>query len=51
MIGYQEEFEDTQEVIRNRFRKSKKDRQRNDQKEKGQRTNNDLHIHIILKIK
>ena len=45
MIGYQEELEDTQVVIRNRIRKSKKDRQHNGQKERGQRTNNDLHTH------
>ena len=37
----QEEFDNTKELIR--IRKSKKDRQHNGQKEKGQRTNNDLH--------
>ena len=36
----QEEFEDTKVVIR--FRKSKKDRQHNDQTKKEKRTNNDL---------
>jgi hypothetical protein len=36
----QEEFEDTKEVIR--FRKSKKNRQHNDQKKTEKRTNNDL---------
>jgi hypothetical protein len=35
-----EEFEDTRVVIR--IRKSKKDRQHNDQKKKDNRTNNDL---------
>ena len=45
----QEEFEDTKEVIR--IRKSKKDRQHNDQNKKDKKTNNDLqNIHIILKI-
>jgi hypothetical protein len=36
----QEEFKDTKGVIR--IRKSKKDRQHNDQKKKDKRTNNDL---------
>jgi len=36
-----EESEDTKGVIR--IRKSKKDRQHNDQKKKNKRTNNDLH--------
>jgi hypothetical protein len=36
----QEEFEDTKVVIR--FRKSKKNRQHNDQTKKEKRTNNDL---------
>ena len=45
----QEEFKDTKGVIR--IRKSKKDRQHNDQKKKDKRTNNDLqNIHIKLKI-
>jgi hypothetical protein len=45
----QEEFEDTKEVIR--IRKSKKDRQHNDQNKKDKKTNNDLqNIHIILRI-
>ena len=45
----QEEFEDTKEVIR--IRQSKENRQHNDQKKKGKRTNNDLqNIHIKLKI-
>jgi hypothetical protein len=35
-----EEFEDTKGVIR--IRKSKKDRQHNDQKKKDKRTNDDL---------
>ena len=44
-----EEFEDTKGVIR--IRKSKKNRQYNDQKKKYIRTNNDLqNIHIKLKI-
>ena len=37
--GLQEEFEDTKGV---KIRKSKKDRQHNDQKKKDKRTNNDL---------
>jgi hypothetical protein len=42
-----EEFEDTKGVIR--IRKSKKNRQRNDQKKNYKRTNNDLqNIHIKL---
>jgi hypothetical protein len=45
----EEEFEDTKGVIRNR--KSKKDRQHNDQKKEYKRTNNSLqNIHIKLKI-
>jgi hypothetical protein len=45
----EEEFEDTKGVIR--IRKSKKNRQYNDQKKKYIRTNNDLqNIHIKLKI-
>jgi hypothetical protein len=43
----QEEFEDTKGVII--IRKSKKDRQHNDQKEKGQ-TTIDKTLHITLKI-
>jgi len=44
-----EEFEDIKGVIR--IRKSKKDRQHNDQKKKDKRTNNDLqNIHIKIKI-
>ena len=39
-IVQQEEFEDTKGVIR--IRKSKKDRQHNDQKKKDKRTTNDL---------
>jgi len=43
----QEEFEDTKGI-----RKSKKNRQDNDQKKKYKKTNNDLlSIHIKLKIK
>jgi hypothetical protein len=45
----QEEFDDTNGVIRIHI--SKKNRQHNDQKEKYNRTNNDLqNIHIKLKI-
>jgi len=45
----QEEFEDTNGVIR--IRKSKKNRQHNGQKEKYKRTNNYLQsMHIKLKI-
>jgi hypothetical protein len=45
----EEEFEDTKEVIR--IRKSKTNRQHNDQKKKDKRTNNDLqNIHIDLKV-
>ena len=45
-----EEFEVTKGVIR--IRKSKKNRQHNGKKKKGNRTNNDLqNIHIKLKIK
>ena len=45
----QEEFEDTKGVIR--IRKSKKNRQHNDQMKKCKWTNNDLqNIHIKLKI-
>jgi hypothetical protein len=44
-----EEFEDIKGVIR--IRKSKKNRQHNDQKKKNKRTNNDQqNIHIKLKI-
>ena len=44
-----EEFEDTKRVIRTR--KSKRDRQHNDQKKRCKSTNNDLqNIHINLKI-
>ena len=44
-----EEFEDTKGVIRIRI--SKKNRQHNGQKKKGQKENNDLqNIHIKLKI-
>ena len=39
-LNWQEEFEDTKGVIR--IRKSKKDKQHNDQKKKDKRTNNDL---------
>ena len=43
----QEEFEDTKGVIR--IRKSKKDRQHNEQKKRDKKTNNDLqNIHIQL---
>ena len=43
----QEEFEDTKGVIR--IRKSKKDRQHNEQKKRDKKTNNDLqNIHIKL---
>ena len=46
---YQEEFEDTNMVIR--ICKSKKNRQHNGQKKKYKRTNNGLqNIHIKLKI-
>ena len=45
----QEEFEDTKGVIK--IRKSKKDRQHNDQRKKDEITYNDLqYIHIELKI-
>jgi hypothetical protein len=45
----QVEIEDTKDVIR--IRKSKKDRQHNDQKKKDKKTNNDQqNIHIKLKI-
>ena len=45
-----EEFEDTKGVIR--IRKSRKNRQHNDQKKTYKGTNNDLqNIHIQLKIK
>jgi len=45
----QEEFENTKVVIR--IRKSKKDRQHNDQKKKDKSINNNLqNIHIKLKI-
>ena len=45
----QEEFEDTNGVIR--IRTSKNNRQHNDQKKKYKRTNNELQIiHIKLKI-
>jgi len=48
-VRFQEEFEDTKGIIRNR--KSKKDRQHNGQKKKDNRTNNDLqNIHIKQKI-
>ena len=44
-IYIQEEFEDTKGVFR--IRKSKKDRQHNDEKKKCKKTNNDLqNIHI-----
>jgi hypothetical protein len=44
-----EEFEDTKGVIR--IRKSKKNRQHNDQKKKDKKTNKDLqNIHIKQKI-
>ena len=44
-----EEFEDNKVVIR--IRKSNKNRQHNDQKRKGKRTNNDVqNIHIKLKM-
>ena len=39
-IVFKEEFEETKGVIR--IRKSKKDRQHNDQKKKDKGTNNDL---------
>jgi len=39
-VESEEEFDDTKEVIR--IRKSKKDRQYNDQKKKDKKTNNDL---------
>jgi len=46
---YKEELEDTKEVIN--IRKSKKDRQHNDQKKNDKRTNNDLQsIQIKLEI-
>ena len=46
---FQEEFEDTKGLIRNRT--SKQNRQHNDQKKKYKRTNNDLqNKHIKLKI-
>jgi len=49
IIRYQEEFEDTKEVIR--IHKWKKDRQHNGQTKRNKRTNNDLqNIHIKLKI-
>jgi len=44
-----DEFEDTKGVIK--IRKSKKNRQHNDQKKKEKRTNNDLqNMHIKLKM-
>ena len=47
--GQNKELEDTKEVIRTR--KSKKDRQHNDQMKKDKKTNNDLqNIQIKLKI-
>jgi hypothetical protein len=47
--GEKKEFEDAKGVIR--IRKSKKNRQHNDQKRKYKRTNNDLqNIHIKLMI-
>ena len=39
-LTYKEQFEDTKRLIR--IRKSKKDRQHNDQKKKDKGTNNDL---------
>ena len=49
MVVLQKEFEDTKGVIRIRI--SKKNRQHNDQKKKGKRSNNGLqNIHIKLKI-
>jgi hypothetical protein len=46
-VFLQEEFEDTKGVIR--IRKSKKDRQHNEQKKRDKKTNNDLqNIHIKL---
>ena len=48
-MSREEELEDTKGVIR--IRKSKKNRQHNDQKKKHKRTNNDQqNIHIKLKI-
>ena len=48
-VKSQEEFEDTNGVIRIRI--SEKNRQRNGQKKKYKRTNNDLqNIHIKLRI-
>ena len=49
LILFEEEFEDTKWVIR--IRKSKTNRQHNDQMKKNKSTNNDLqNIHIKLKI-
>jgi hypothetical protein len=46
-VFLQEEFEDTKGVIR--IRKSKKDRQHNEQKKRDKKTNNDpQNIHIKL---
>ena len=48
-FAFQEEFEDTKGVIR--IRKSKKNRQHNDQKKKYIRTSNNLQIiHIKLQM-
>ena len=45
-----EGFEDTKRIIK--IRKSKKDRQHNDQKKEDKRTNTDLqNIHTLIKIK
>ena len=48
MHFYKEEFEDNKEVIS--IRKSKKDRQHNDQKEKGQKNKQRSTKHTQLKI-
>jgi hypothetical protein len=48
LVVKQEEFEDTKGILR--ICKSKKNKQRNDQKKKVQTTNNDIqNIHVMLK--